>query len=127
MFGQDFFNDEVFDYTDDSVFENWARRSVLSLAVKEGKTDSENPEKSTRSLLSLGWSASLLNSSDPLHVFFDKSQSKVYNACRIAYSSRLTNYMVLDMTYTEVGKRVSDMFAAASRGFNLSDDEKASS
>lgn len=101
-----FVTDRAFDYTKDNLVRKWVQRSVVSLAIQEGKSDSDDPDKSTRSLLSLGLSASLLNSSDPLHVLFDDGEGSVKRACRDAYSSELRSFLEDTGQSTQVGEQV---------------------
>ena len=87
-----FFSNRVVDYTEDNALLKRARRSVVSFALKEGKDDNDDPAKSTRSLLSIGVSTSVLDGSDPIEALFDDGNANVKDACRNAYSVTLLDY-----------------------------------
>ena len=110
------FDETLFDYTDESFFQRRARRSVIGLVVKEGKEDSSNPEKSTRSLVSLGLSTSLFDSSDPLYALFDSKKAEVKDRCHEAYSKKLLKRLHDDIADQS---KVRDALGAALRAGNF--------
>ena len=93
---------EFYQSNDNRVY-RMLNRTRMSMLVREGKIDADDPSKSVKSLLSIGLTTSILDSSDPLYAF---SIDKI-RACE-AYTLGAVEFIegIAPSSLTENGKQI---------------------